>query len=98
VTVRSLADLIAFNEKHRDREMPIFGQEILLQSEKRGPLTDKSYLDALAKNQRLTRVEGIDAVVNTYRVDAIVAPTSGRWRITGRVRIDERGNAIVSRF
>ncbi len=80
--VRSIEDLIAFNEKHSDREMPLFGQEILLQSEKRGPLNDKAYLDALAKNQRLTRQEGIDAIVQQHRLDAIVAPTSGpAWLI-----------------
>lgn len=82
VSVRSLSGLIAFNENHRDREMPIFGQEILLQSEKRGPLTDKAYLDALARNRRLTQREGIDAVLQKHRVDAIVAPTSGpAWLI-----------------
>ena len=82
VPVRSLAGVIAFNEKHGDREMPVFGQEIMLQAEKRGPLTDKAYLDALAKNQRLTRDEGIDAVLRKDRLDAMVAPTSGpAWLI-----------------
>jgi amidase len=82
VEVRSLADVIAFNEKHASREMPVFGQEIMLNAAKRGPLTEKAYLDALAKNLRLTRDEGIDAVIQKYRVDAIVAPTSGpAWLI-----------------
>ena len=80
--VRSLADLIAFNEKHADREMPIFGQEILMQSQNRGPLTDKVYLSALADSRRFARDEGIDAVIRDHRVDAIVAPTSGpAWLI-----------------
>ena len=74
---KTLADLIAFNEKNRDREMPFFGQEIFLQSEKKGPLTDKAYRDALEKNLRLTRKEGIDHTMDRHRLDALVAPTSG---------------------
>jgi amidase len=82
VPVRSLADVIAFNEKHADREMPIFGQEIMIEAQNRGPLTDKAYREALAKCGRLTRDEGIDAVIRKNRLDAIVAPTSGpAWLI-----------------
>jgi amidase len=72
---RSLADLIAFNEREREREMPYFGQEIFLAAQEKGPLTDQAYLDALAKNQRLSRAEGIDAVMSQHRLDALVAPT-----------------------
>ncbi|MFN2633133.1 MAG: amidase [Thermoanaerobaculia bacterium] len=74
---RTLADLIAFNEKNRDREMPFFGQEIFLQAEKKGPLTDKAYRKALEKDLRLTRKEGIDRSMERHRLDAFVAPTSG---------------------
>ena len=74
---RSLADLIAFNDKNRDREMPFFGQEIFLQAEKKGPLTDKLYRDALAKDLRLSRKDGIDKTMDRHRLDALVAPTSG---------------------
>src|ERR1700722_1908498 len=63
VQVRSLAALIAFNEKNRAREMPYFGQEILIQAEKKGPLTEKAYLDGLAKNRLMSRGQGIDAVL-----------------------------------
>jgi amidase len=73
--VKSLKDIIAFNEKDKAREMPWFAQEIMLQAEKKGPLTSKKYLDALAKNHRMSRTEGIDAVMNKHRLDAIVAPT-----------------------
>jgi amidase len=73
--VKSLADIIAFNEKDKAREMPWFAQEIMLQAEKKGPLTSKKYLDALARNHRMSRTEGIDAVMNKHRLDAIVAPT-----------------------
>ncbi len=80
--VRSLADVIAFNDTHRAQEMPYFGQEIMIQSEARGPLTDPAYREALEKDHRLTRTEGIDAVMDRYRLDALVAPTgSPAWTI-----------------
>jgi amidase len=77
VKSRTLADLIKFNEEHRAEEMPYFGQEIFEQSEKRGPLTEKKYLDALAKNHRMSRTEGIDATMTKHQLDAIIAPTGG---------------------
>jgi amidase len=77
VKARTLADLIKFNEEHRAEEMPFFGQEIFEQSEKRGPLTEKKYIAALAKNHRLARTEGIDATLAKHNVDAIIAPTGG---------------------
>ncbi len=75
--VHSLKDIIEFNENHYDSELLYFGQEILIESEKRGPLTDKAYLDALAKNHLLARQQGIDAVMDKYKLDALVAPTGG---------------------
>jgi amidase len=77
VRVRTLKDAIRFNEENRDREMPYFGQEIFLRAEEKGPLTSKPYLAALAKNQRLSRTEGIDAVMLKHRLDAMIAPTGG---------------------
>ncbi|MBN8468596.1 amidase [Corallococcus exiguus] len=73
--VRTLADLIAFNEKNREREMPYFGQELLLQAQKKGPLTDTAYKKALAACRRYSRAEGLDAVMNKHKLDALVAPT-----------------------
>ena len=75
--VRSLQALIAFNEQHRDREMPFFGQELLVRAAAKGPLTDQAYLDALAKDMKLSRDEGIDATLAKDKLDAIVAPTGG---------------------
>jgi amidase len=75
--VRSLADVIAFNEANREREMPFFGQELFLKAQAKGPLSEKTYTDALAKNRRLSRAEGIDAVMDQHRLDAIVAPAGG---------------------
>ena len=77
VTSRTLADLIKFNEEHRAQEMPYFGQEIFEQSQKRGPLTEKKYRNALAKNHRMSRTEGIDATITKHTLDAIIAPTGG---------------------
>ncbi len=74
---RSLKDLIEFNGKNRHLEMPHFGQEIFLKAEAKGPLTEKAYLNALKKNQRLSRREGIDAIINKHHLDALMAPTNG---------------------
>lgn len=74
--VRSLADLIAFNEQNRAREMPYFGQEIFHMAVEKGPLSEQAYRDALAKNHRLSRAEGIDAVMDEHQLDALVAPTN----------------------
>ncbi|MGA2747228.1 MAG: amidase [Verrucomicrobiota bacterium] len=80
--VRSLKEIIEFNEKNKAREMPFFGQDLFLKAEAKGPLTEKSYLDALAGNQRLTREEGIDAVMAKHELDAIIAPTTGPAQLT----------------
>ncbi len=77
---RSLEDLIEFNKKHASEEMPYFKQELFLEAEKKGPLSDKEYVDALAKNHRLTRKEGIDAVMTKHNLEALIAPTdSPAW-------------------
>jgi len=73
--MRALEDLIRFNEARATKEMPYFGQEKFLLAQAKGPLTDKKYLDALAKSRRLARTEGIDAVMDKFRLDALVAPT-----------------------
>src|SRR5215213_3000672 len=75
--VHSLKELIAFNESQKHREMPYFGQDIFEKSEAKGPLTDPKYLQALRKNHRLTRTQGIDFIIKKHRLDAVVAPTGG---------------------
>jgi amidase len=75
--VKTLAEVIAFNEAHRDTEMRYFGQELFLQAQEKGDLTTPAYTQALEKNRRLSRAEGIDAVVAKDRLDAIVGPTGG---------------------
>ena len=80
--VKTLADLIAWNEKNRAREMPFFGQELFEKAQAAGPLSSPRYRRALASNQRKTRAQGIDAVMDKHRLDALVAPTSGpAWLI-----------------
>jgi len=77
VKSRTLADLIAFNEANRDREMPYFGQETFIASQARGPLTDQAYIDARAKCIELTRAQGIDATMDQHRLDALMGPSGG---------------------
>jgi len=73
----SLKDVIDFNDRNRDKEMPYFAQDIFLKAESKGPLTTKEYTDALETNHRLSRQEGIDAVMDKFNLDAIMAPTAG---------------------
>src|SRR5271163_1726071 len=75
--VKTLKDIIAFNEANRQREMPYFGQDLFIKAEAKGPLTEKEYVEALAKNHQLARTEGIDALMDKHQLDAIVAPTGG---------------------
>ena len=75
--VHSLKDIIAFNERNRDREMPYFGQDIMEKAEAKGPLTTRAYLQALRKNHLLTRTQGIDFIMRRHRLDALIAPTGG---------------------
>lgn len=75
--VHSLKEVIEFNEKNRDREMPYFGQDIMTKAEAKGPLTEEKYLQALAKNHLLSRGQGIDFVLRKHRLDALIAPTGG---------------------
>jgi amidase len=75
VPYRTLRDLIAFNEENAEIELKYFGQEIFEAASALGPLTEPEYLEAVAHNRRLSREEGIDAVMDEYNLDALVAPT-----------------------
>jgi len=76
-TPRTLADLIAFNNTERDREMPIFAQELFVNAQAKGPLTDKEYVEARERSKRLAGVEGIDAALAKDHLDVLIAPTLG---------------------
>jgi amidase len=93
---KTLADLIAFNNAHAKEEMPWFGQEEFERSEKRGPLTDDAYVEALAHCRRLSRTEGLDVVLADHKLDAIVAPTGGPAWTTDLVNGDHFGGSSSS--
>jgi amidase len=86
--VHSLKEIMAFNDTHKDQEMPHFGQEIMAMAEKKGPLTSAKYVAALARNRRLAGPLGIDAVMTKFRLDALVAPTGGPAWLTDLVNGD----------
>lgn len=94
--VRSLADCIAFNRAHRAEEMPFFEQELMEEAEKKGPLSEKPYKEALANNHRLARKEGIDAVLGKYKLDAIVGPTAAPAFLTDWVAGDRADSGCAS--
>ena len=73
----SLEKLIVFNRKHERTEMPHFGQDIFESSQAKGPLTDKAYREALKKNWKLSREDGIDGVMTKHKLDVLIAPTEG---------------------
>ena len=75
--MKSLQEIIAFNDAHKDQEMPWFGQEIMIQAQAKGPLTEKKYIDELASNLKMSRTDGIDATMDKNKLDAIIAPTGG---------------------
>ena len=80
--VNSLEDVIKFNEENSHKVMPYFGQEHMLTAQEKKSLRDKKYRDALARNLRLTRKEGIDAAIRKHKVDALIVPSGGpAWLI-----------------
>ncbi len=95
-TVKSLKDVIAFNEQNREHEMPYFGQDIFIKSEQKGGLDSKEYVDAVALNQRMSRAEGIDAVMDKFKLDALVAPTGGPAWLTDLINGDHSAGGSSS--
>jgi len=95
---RTLAQLIAFNESHRDLEMPYFDQETFIASEARGPLTEQAYLDARASCIELTRAKGIDATMDKYGLDALVGPSGGPAGLVDLATLSGGGAPNSSRF
>jgi amidase len=89
--MKNLKDLIDFNNQNAAKEMPYFGQDVFMRAQTRGPLTTREYIDALEKNHRLTRIEGIDAVMDKFKLDALIAPTGGPAWITDLVAGDHFG-------
>jgi amidase len=94
--VKTLKDIIDFNERNKEKEMPFFGQDIFLKSQEKGPLTTQEYLDAVQKNHQLARTEGIDALMDKNKLDALVAPTGGPAWLTDHVDGDHFGGGSSS--
>jgi amidase len=86
--VHTLQNIIDFNDRNRQKEMPYFGQDLFLKAQAKGPLTEKEYVDALATNHQLARTEGIDSVMDKNHLDALVAPTGGPAWLTDLINGD----------
>ncbi|HUU27169.1 MAG TPA: amidase [archaeon] len=86
--VHSLAEIIEFNERNREKEMPYFGQDIFIKAEEKGPLSSPEYQEALSNNLRLSREEGIDALMEEHTLDAVMAPSGGPPSLTDLVNGD----------
>ncbi len=96
IGTRTLKDLIVFNKQHQGQVMPHFGQELFLQAQAKGPLTDEAYRGALATNHRLARNEGINATLNAHQLDAIIAPTNKPAWLTDWINGDHHGGGCSS--
>jgi amidase len=94
--VKSMADIIAFNDKNDRRELQHFGQEHLVAAQKKPGLDDKAYRDALANNHRYSREEGIDKILKDEKLDALVAPTGGTAWLTDYINGDHYGGSFSS--
>jgi amidase len=80
--VKTMADVIKFNEENRSRVLQYFGQDHMLAAQEKGNLREKKYREALAKNLLLTRKNGIDATMKKYKLDAIIVPSGGpAWMV-----------------
>lgn len=86
--LRTLQDIIDYNERHKDQEMPFFGQDIMIKAQAKGPLTEKAYVDALAKDRTMSREQGIDDTMSKNKLDALIAPTGGPAWLTDLVNGD----------
>jgi amidase len=95
-SAKTLADVMAFNEKNKQKVMPYFSQELFIRAEAKEGLDSKAYLDALANNLRYSREEGIDKVMLANKLDALIAPTGGPAWLTDLVTGDNSGSSFTS--
>ena len=94
--LKTLADIVAFNERNRDRVMPHFAQEHMVNAMAKGDLHSQEYLDALANNRRYSREEGIDKALQEHKLDALVTPSGSPAWLTDFVRGDFSGDSFTS--
>ena len=92
--VKTLADIIAFNEAHAAKEMPYFGQELFLQAQAKDGLESEEYRAALSDDRRLAR-EDIDKVLADNHLDALVAPTGQPAWLTDFIKGDASGGSFA---
>jgi amidase len=98
VAVRTLSDVIAFNEANADRELPHFGQEQFLLAQEKGSLDEPEYRAALALTKRMNQAEGIDKVIDEQQLDAILAPTNGPAWLTDLANGDSGSGISCSSY
>jgi amidase len=94
--VKNLKAVIEFNNQNRTLEMPYFDQDLFIKSEQKGGLDSKEYIEALALNQRLSRAEGIDFIMDKFKLDALVAPTGGPAWLTDLINGDHSAGGSSS--
>ncbi len=94
--IKTLADVIAFNNQHAAQEMKYFKQEHFVSAQAKGGLNSQEYLEALANNLRYARTEGIDKVVAEHQLDALVAPSGGLAWMTDLTNGDAPGASFTS--
>jgi amidase len=87
----SLAELIAWNDEHRDTVMPWFGQELFEMAQAKGSLKDAAYRDAREKARKLAGQDGLFATLDANRVDVLMVPSAGPAWITDLVLGDHVG-------
>ena len=93
---KTLADLIEFNKQNEKTEMPYFGQEIFIQAQEKKDLEDRAYRLALLKSKVLTQDQGIDAVMDKDKLDAVFAPSNSPTWLIDHVNGDCGSNYISS--
>lgn len=94
--IKSLADVIAFNEKNSAQELPYFGQELFVNAQAKGDLDSPEYKEALANNLKFAREQGLDKVLADNQLDALVAPTGELAWLTDFIHGDSSGNSFTS--
>ena len=95
-SIKTMADVIAFNDRHAAQELRHFGQEHLVAAAARPGLDARAYRDALATNRRYSREEGIDQILRDEKLDALVAPTGGTGWLTDYINGDHDGPSFSS--
>ena len=83
--VKSLEEVIEFNNANQEKTMPIFGQDIMIKAQEKGGLDSTEYIEALEMCRKLSRTVGLDAALNDNKLDALIAPSGGPAWLTDHV-------------